>query len=184
MTAQEVREERFRALFTTAYADVLRFAQRRAHPAQAEDVVAEAFLVAWRRLEDAPTTPGDLKAWLFGITRNCLLNTRRGQERQQALAVRLAQAHAVEAPPGQTDETIAHRVDLATAWRQLTPAEQEVLTLTIFEELTSAQAARVIGISPAAYRLRLMRARRRLRHHLDSSTPAAKVDPAIEENAC
>ncbi|MEU3452411.1 hypothetical protein ABZ671_02215 [Micromonospora sp. NPDC006766] len=40
------RELRFRALYAEAYLDVLRFAQRRVHPSQAEDVVADAFLVA------------------------------------------------------------------------------------------------------------------------------------------
>ena len=62
--------------------DVLRFAQRRVHPSHAEDVVAEAFLVAWRRLDDAPPRSADLRAWLFGITRNHLLNARRGQDRR------------------------------------------------------------------------------------------------------
>ena len=53
--------------------------------------MAEAFLVAWRRLEDAPSSHGDLRAWLFGITRHCLMNARRGQDRQEALAVQLAE---------------------------------------------------------------------------------------------
>jgi RNA polymerase sigma-70 factor, ECF subfamily len=169
-TSQRHREERFRALYSDAYEDVLRFAQRRVHPAQAEDVVAEAFLVAWRRMADAPRQPDDLRAWLFGIARRCLLNARRGQGRGEALAVRLAEALPAEAG-GLDAELVALRLDLAAAWRELTAAQQEVLALTVFENLTSAQAGRVLGVSSVAYRLRLGRARRALRRQLDLAQP-------------
>ncbi len=163
-------EERFRALFAEAYPDVVRFAMRRAHPSHAEDIAADAFLVAWRRFDQLPQRPGDQRAWLFGIARNCLLNARRGQDRQHALAVRLADA-AGERPGDVDSQAIAHRLDVTAAWRQLTPAEQETLSLTVFEDLTSPQAARVLGISPVAYRLRLLRARAALRRRLDTDAP-------------
>ena len=183
-TLQSQREERFRALFADSYEDVIRFAQRRIHPTHAEDVVAEAFLVAWRRLDHAPSSHGDLRAWLYGITRNCLMNARRGQDRQEALAVRLAQVATSQAQDGGPDpDLISRHIDLASAWRHLSVGEQEVLALTVFEDLTSPQAARVIGISSAAYRLRLMRARRELRRHLDHADSASAFDPAIQESA-
>ena len=86
------REARYRALFAEHYADVLRFAARRVHPDHAEDVAAEAFLVAWRRFDEVPRRPGDARAWLFGVTRHCLLNDGRGRTRREALAVRVASA--------------------------------------------------------------------------------------------
>ena len=181
-TLERQNEERFRALFADAYEDVLRFAQRRIHPSYAEDVVSEAFLVAWRRLDDAPSRHGDLRAWLFGITRNCLLNARCGQDRGGALAVRLADSVTPQAFSGGLDpDLISRRIDLAASWRRLSVGEQEVLALTVFEDLTSPQAARVIGISPAAYRLRLMRARRELRRHLDLTDAASAF--VIQESA-
>lgn len=183
-TLQSQREERFRALFADAYLDVIRFAQRRIHPNHAEDVVAEAFLVAWRRLDDAPSSHGDLRAWLYGITRHCLLNARRGQGRQEALAVQLADVAALSAQTSGPDpDLISWRLDLATAWKRLSVGEQEVLALTVFEDLTSPQAARVIGITSAAYRLRLMRARRELRRHLDHADSTSTFVPAIQESA-
>lgn len=166
------RTARFRALYTGAYADVLRFAQRRVHPAHAEDVAAETFLVAWRRLDDAPVSLEDLRAWLFGIARHCLLNTRRGQRRRDALAVRIADTRSSSGPSQPDADLIAHRVDLAAAWRQLSTAHQEVLSLTVFDDLSSAGAGRVLGISPTAYRLRLLRARRALRRRLDARSSA------------
>ncbi|WP_328468087.1 RNA polymerase sigma factor [Actinoplanes sp. NBC_00393] len=162
------RESRFRALYADSHADVLRFARRRVHPSHAEDVVADAFLVAWRRFDEAPLRTADARAWLFGIARNCLLNTARGLGRQDALAVRIATV----APPAEAeagDESVAHRLDLAAAWKQLTAGEQETLALTVFEDLTSPQAARVLGITATSYRLRLLRARRALRRHLDQA---------------
>ena len=173
-TVQPDREGRFRALYADTYADVLRFARRRVPPGHAEDVVADAFLAAWRRLEEAPTRAGDARAWLFGIARNCLLNTNRGLGRQDALAVRIAGISPPDEAGAAEDDAVAHRLDLAAAWRRLTVGEQETLALTVFEELTSPQAARVLGITAASYRLRLLRARRALRRHLDR----AETEPA------
>jgi RNA polymerase sigma-70 factor (ECF subfamily) len=167
-TLEPDREARFRALYADAYADVLRFADRRVHRSHAEDVAADAFLVAWRRLDDAPKTPDDLRAWLFGIARHCLLNSLRGQGRRDALAVRIAETvPSTRLADGLDGDPVAQRIDLAAAWRRLSETDQEALSLTVFEDLSSAQAARVLGISPVSYRLRLLRARRALRRELD-----------------
>jgi RNA polymerase sigma-70 factor, ECF subfamily len=162
------REARFRAIYADVYEDVLRFSQRRVHSSHAEDLVADTFLVAWRRLDDAPRRPGDLRAWLFGIARHCILNTRRDQDRRDALAVRVAEAlPAAALGVGVDPDFIAQRLDLAAAWRSLSDTDQEALALTVFEDLTSPQAARVLGTTPTAYRLRLLRARRALRRRLE-----------------
>lgn len=169
------REARFRALYADAYADVLRFAQRRVHPSHAEDVTADAFLIAWRRLDDAPRAPDDLRAWLFGIARHCLLNNRRGQGRRDALAVRVANGAPPRLTSGLDADLVAERVDLAAAWQRLSRRDQEALSLKVFEDLTSAQAGRVLGITAASYRLRLLRARRALRRRLDAAEPSLYV---------
>lgn len=162
----DLRENRFRALYADAYVDVLRFAQRRVHPSHAEDVAAEAFLVVWRRMDEAPARPGDLRAWLFGIARNSLLNARRGEQRREALTVRLVDSPAGAYVTPCAADTVAHRLDLGAAWARLSAVDQEALALTVLDDLTSPQAARVLGITPAAYRLRLLRARRSLRREL------------------
>lgn len=169
-------------MFADTYADVVRFTERRADAAHAEDVAAEVFVTAWRRFDDAPRTHGDQRAWLFGITRNCLLNARRGLQRRDALAVRIAEAMLVHPPPGESGpDLVALRVDLAQAWRRLDPGDQEVLALTVFEDLTSPQAGRVLGITSAAYRLRLMRARRTLRRHLDTGDEPTTAQPGARQ---
>lgn len=158
-------EERFRSLYADHYDPVLRFARRRTDPANADDVVAETFLVAWRRLDDVPDRPDQALPWLYAVARNCLLNADRGQNRQRAVSVRLA-THSVSAARSDVDPG-STRLELAEAWHRLTPAEQEVLALAVWEDLTSPQAGKVLGISAAAYRVRLTRARRALAQHLD-----------------
>lgn len=170
-------EQRYRAIFTDAYADVLRFVRRRCDADRAEDVTAQAFLVAWRRVAELPTRADDARAWLFGIARNCLLNDHRGRRRQEALAVRIKTVSSLGTADA-LDETVARRVDLGAAWNRLDPGQQEVLGLAVFEQLASPQAGAVLGISATAFRLRLSRARAALRNHLDG-TPA--TTPTMEE---
>lgn len=173
------RELRFRAVFEATYGDVLRFAQRRVDPGQAEDVAADVFLVAWRRLDDMPDG-SDARPWLFGVARATMLNHRRGERRRDALAVRVADASAVPSLGGsdRTDdvaELAASRLDLASAWARLSAAEQETIGLTVWEGLDARGAGAVLGCSATAYRLRLSRARRSLRRHLGATTPAAGI---------
>lgn len=166
--ARRSREARFRAVYEATYDDLLRFAQRRVHPGHAEDVAADVFLVAWRRLDEMPERVEDARPWLFGVARATMLNHRRGDRRRDALAVRLADA----TPAGgvdAADELVASRLDLAAGWARLSGAEQEAIGLSVFEGLTSAQAGVVLGCSATAYRIRLSRARRSLRRHLDAA---------------
>jgi RNA polymerase sigma-70 factor (ECF subfamily) len=174
------RAQAFRALYEANRPDVLRFVQRRTSVDRADDVVAEVFLVVWRRLDSAPTGH-DVRPWIFGIARNLMLNERRGQERRRALEVRLADpvssAHARDHADGVVD-----LVDLARAWRLLGDVHQEALALAVLDDLDAPRAAAVLGISPVAFRLRLSRARRALRAHLGHRTQHDQPVPAIERN--
>jgi RNA polymerase sigma-70 factor (ECF subfamily) len=158
-------EARFSALYQASYADLVRFAQRRVEHSHAEDVAAETFLVAWRRLDDVPDEPMDARAWLFGVARHTIMNTRRGSDRRRALAVRLATISST-ATDGDA-ELVIQQLDLAKAWNLLSEVHQEALALAVLDGLAAPQAAVVLGISPVAFRLRLSRARRALRTRLD-----------------
>ncbi|MCO8271655.1 RNA polymerase sigma factor [Actinoplanes sp. TRM 88003] len=156
---------RYEEVYASTYADLVRFVVRRGHPVdQAEDVVAEAFVVAWQRLADLPGAHGEARAWLFGITRRLLLAKHRTENRG-----RLQIAGPV-AMAGH-DDLVATSVDLASAWTRLGPAHQEALSLSVWEGLSAAQAAKVLGVSPVAFRIRLSRARRLLKQHLAVPTP-------------
>ena len=156
----------FRALFAANYEDLLRFAERRTHPLGAEDVVADVFLVAWRRLEDVPIPPEEARAWLFGVAHRVLANHRRSDARQQSLQLRVGQVLPPRVAGADEGADVAARLDLARAWNLLSPTDQEALTLTALDGLTGPQAADVLSISTTAFSVRLSRARRRLRLHL------------------
>ncbi len=155
----------FRRIFEMAYDDLVRFVHRRVDDAAVDDVVAETFLVAWRRFAELPAEPAELRPWLFTVARHALANTHRGRRRSRDLTVRIAAQ-----PPHPDDDAasqVAHRVDLARAFQRLGARDQEALALVAWDGLTPTEAARVLEVSTSAFSVRLSRARRRLRAHLD-----------------
>lgn len=152
------REQRFTVLFQQTHAALLAYAVRRvADPTDAADVVAEAFLVAWRRIDEVPDGP-EARPWMFGVARRVLANAQRGDRRRLALAdrLRLEIAEAVPAPD------VATTTDVERAMHRLDEDDQEVLRLTAWEQLARDEIALVLGVSRGAVRMRLHRARRRL----------------------
>lgn len=142
-----------------AYADrVHAFATHRVGPDSARDVVSETFLVAWRRFD---TVPDRALPWLLGTARKVISNELRGRARRSALADRLA-ASRINVPEGPSDT----KHDVESALEKLDQADQEVLVLSAWYDLTGIEAARVLGCAPGTYAVRLHRARRRLRREL------------------
>src|SRR4051812_10395497 len=129
---------RFEAIFRAHHRAVLGYALRRADPARAQDVVADAFLVCWRRLDDVPADP---LPWLYGVARRCLANRRRGAARRRALEVRVAE-------PAYAGDGFAERLDIHAAFRRLSERDREALALVAWEGLDHAAAARALGCSP------------------------------------
>jgi RNA polymerase sigma-70 factor (ECF subfamily) len=172
------REQRFREVYDAVYVDLLRFVRRRVHPSHAEDVVGEVMLVAWRRLDDVPADLSAARAWLFGVARKTLQNARRREDRHEAVAVRLADGRHGPDDAGEHPDLVARRVDIAAAWPLLSALHQEAIALSVLDGLTAPEAAAVLGISPTAFRLRLSRARRTLRRHVDT-TPTGESSPGL-----
>lgn len=136
---------------------MLGYALRRTDRAAADDVVAETFLVCWRRLEDVPN---DARPWLFGVARRCLANSQRGAARSGALAHRVG-----ETLPGQVGpdpgEVAGDRDALRAAFAELSEIDRETLALVAWEGLDLRAAASAAGCSRAAFAVRLHRARQR-----------------------
>jgi RNA polymerase sigma factor (sigma-70 family) len=191
MPAQDeaARRRRFEALYAQYHAQVLGYALRRLDsPDEAADVLAETFLVAWRRLEVVPE--GERSClWLYGVARRVLSNHRRGAHRRTQLADRLREELAARLPLA---EASGEGTALAVAFRSLRDDDRELLALQGWEGLAPAEIATVLGCSHNAARIRLHRARRRLRAALagteptqvtgDSSQPhgsAGPVDPIL-----
>ena len=162
---------RFSGLFEAHYARVHAFAQRRVGRDLADEVTAETFLVAWRRLEAVPAEP---LPWLYGVARNVVLRQRSASARQAQTRELIArERHG----PVVADDREHDR--LWQAWEQLSDTDREVLSLTAWEELPVRDAAKVLGVPASVFSVRLHRARRRLEHHLQQA-PASSI-PAIPE---
>jgi RNA polymerase sigma factor (sigma-70 family) len=104
-----------------------------------------------------------------------IANRRRGGRRRGALAARLGQSltpeFAVQAdePPG----------EVLAAFRTLAPADQQILSLVAWEELTPAEAAEVLSMPVTRFSVRLHRAKQRLRKRL--AAPASQENDLITE---
>jgi RNA polymerase sigma-70 factor (ECF subfamily) len=152
------RRERFRALYELQYPRILGYALRRAPADESADVVAETFLVAWRRLSDVPEGD-DARLWLYGTARRVLANRARSERRRDRLTIRLLQERPA---PTRSEEPRHETGAVAAAFHALRPDERELLALVAWEGLDANEVARVLGCSPNAVRIRLHRARRKL----------------------
>ena len=171
-------QTRFRRLFDEAERDLLAYALRRVQrPEDAADVVAETFLVAWRRLDDVPAG-AEARLWLYGVARRQLANQRRGQLRRSQLADRLrdelpaAIATAAAAASDAEDERV---IAVRRALGRLDEADRELLALSSWEGLSPGEIAVVLGLPAVTLRSRLHRARKRLRAELSRTDPGARA---------
>jgi RNA polymerase sigma-70 factor, ECF subfamily len=167
----------FESVFDAHSADVAAYLRRRVSPQVADDVLADTFLVAWRRVGEMPARP---LPWLLGIARKTLANHLRGRRRHAALVDRLRLRASAGSPREQAAEE-ADGSDVLEALRRLKPIDQEVLMLIAWEELTAAEAAAVLGCSLGAFRVRLHRARNRMKRQLRRKRGRAAVHSVIEE---
>jgi len=170
-----VSDERlvFEGLFRANHAAVYRYVVRRVEEAAVQDVVAETFLVAWRRHEEIA---GDPLPWLLGIARRACANHLRGRERRVALGERLA----AQPCPARSSWGSREHGELKRALAALGDADREALLLVAWDGLSNREAAKVVGCATATFAVRLHRARGRLAGALErergdrtaGSTPA------------
>jgi RNA polymerase sigma-70 factor (ECF subfamily) len=154
-------EERFDALWRDHARGVLRYARRRVPPDDVDDVVAETFVVAWRRID---AVPDPALPWLLGVARRVASNVARAARRRHALAGRVGATREHD-PRRSTVDPVAdsdpEAGPVVSALQRMREGDRELLTLIAWDGLSAAEAARVVGCSDAALRVRLHRARRR-----------------------
>jgi RNA polymerase sigma-70 factor (ECF subfamily) len=158
---RSVPGDRLEDLFEAHHRALLAYAARRCPTlSDAEDVVAEVFLVAWRRLDDVPAGDEALP-WLYGVARKTIGNQRRGFLRRGRLQARLEQTAERPTTPVPTDTQPA-----LEALERLSEGDRELLRLVAWEGLSHAEIATVLGISVNAVAIRLHRARGRFEQAL------------------
>jgi RNA polymerase sigma-70 factor (ECF subfamily) len=168
----------FETLYRQHVQVVLRYALSRVRGEQAKDVVAETFLVAWRRLDEVPDEP---TAWLLGVARKVIATQSRGEARRLALGARLALMADDCSADSDAGEQVADRLSVLAAFRDLSSPDQEILCLIAWDGLSREQASEVLGLTRLSFAVRLHRARRRFASRLQAEEagedPAPAPDP-------
>lgn len=169
------RRQRFDSLFEAHSVDIASYCNWRiSSRADAEDAVAEVFLVAWRKIDLVP--PGDAaRAWLYATARRVTAKARRSLRRQDALADRISQERLVDGLQSEAvsaEENVVHEA-LAT----LSERDREVLLLVEWEGLRPAELAEVLEGQEVTARGRLHLARLRFRDAFEAVL-GEQADPA------
>lgn len=160
--SQNINADGIELFLHSIASELLGYFARRVTPHEdSADCLSETLIVLWRRHDQLPATHDERRAWSYGVARRVLLAHRRKTARRLALVERLREEllTAPIAPVSADQEAI-------TAFAALRPRDRELVSLIVWEELSVAEAAQVLGIRPDAARARYSRARRRLRDQL------------------
>jgi RNA polymerase sigma factor (sigma-70 family) len=170
--------ERLEDLFRRHEPAVVAYVRCRAPEDVVDDIVAETFLVAWRRLDDVPELA---LPWLLGVARRVLSTHRRGDRRRRELGSRL-EATQSTSPPAWSE---AGEERAVAALATLAERDREALMLIAWEGLTPKQAAVVLGEPAVRFRVRLHRAKRRIKALLEqpSSTQTKPITSSVHQGA-
>lgn len=166
--------EAFTALFHRHYPAIHAFAYRLVIcPGAADDIAQDTFVHAARALATF-RRDASFKNWLYAIAANLARDLHRRRARREARE----NAFALLAP----DPAHAHRDHAATdaahasvreALARLSPEQREAVALVYFENLSHAEAARVLRCAESTVSWRVFRAKSRLKKLLRDVTAAA-----------
>lgn len=141
-----------------------RYAIRRVGRERSGEVVSDVFAAV---LSSPSALPPEAEAlpWLYAFARHKVLELHATLGRQNRLDARL-QANDQHQQVPDTASSISSRAWVDAVLDQLPDDDAELLRLVVWEDLDTATAAKVLGVSPGAARVRLHRIRRRLQRHL------------------
>lgn len=181
-------EEWFEELFRRHHGAVRAYCQRRVD-ADADDVVAEVFAVAWRKRDRVPE---HALPWLYAVAAREVLHAQRSQGRRAGHEEEAGGRRDVVVDDfAAVDERLGAESPVRIAMGRLRSSDAEVLRLWAWEELSPAEIATALGISRTAARVRLHRARSRMeaqlrasglpeRTHTEPTRPSLRRDPASD----
>jgi RNA polymerase sigma-70 factor (ECF subfamily) len=168
--------EDFERFYREHVEEVQRFVARRVDdPYLAADLTADIFVAVIESAGSYRRNKGEPVAWLYGIAHNVVAGERRRKAKELRAAVRIRGRELLD----EDDLAAMHdRIDRESAARDLHRAlaclpagERAVLGLVALDGLSVAEAGRALGIGSVAARVRLHRARLRLRNRLELHLP-------------
>lgn len=134
------------------------YARSRLSAADADDVVAEVYLTAWRNRDRIPERS---LPWLLGVARNVIARTVDQSRRDRGLVEAIARVTELGARGPDPADVVGERLAVLSVLSTLGELDREVLLLAAWDGLTSRDAGAVLGCTGAAYAVRLHRARGR-----------------------
>ena len=159
------------------------FARRSAEPHTVADLTADTFVAAITSYATFDPRKGTARAWVFGIARRIYAAHCQEHGQQRSRVERLAGRR--ELAPDEIGELI-DRIDaeragraLVTGLTRLPASDRAVVELVDLAGLQPREAAQVLGLAPGTLRMRLLRARARLRTAAGPDL-AHGTDPASE----
>ncbi len=157
--SQDIRLQRLHAFHHDA---MWAYCYRRLPRDDVPDAVSEVFLVAWRRIDHAPSD-GEALLWLYGVARNVVRNFDRSARRRLRLVGKLGSLRQPHSPSPEIQVIqSAENQELLAAVDRLKPLERELLRLHTWEELSLSEIASITGLSVRSVESRLTRVRRKL----------------------
>lgn len=172
--------EIFEAFYCEHFEAVQGFVARRVNDFErAADLTAEVFLAAIDAAPRYELRRGTPKAWLYGIARTVVAGDRRRSGRERSREERLRASMLLDDDDASQIEA---RIEAAASQRRLyeamdrlPDAERAVLELVAIDELKLTEVAAAVGVRPVTARVRLHRARRKLRVELEAASSRATV---------
>jgi RNA polymerase sigma-70 factor (ECF subfamily) len=147
-------------------AAVLRFCRALGARAEdAEDLMQETFLIAWRKAATFEGR-GSARSWLFTVARRKLYRMARSPDfaagRDNATLEELGSAAGWGGPGIRSDLNLEEQIQVRQAFERLSPSDRQVLVLRDLEGFTNAESAAILGVGISAVKSRLHRARLRM----------------------
>ena len=151
-TQRQQQEETLVSLYEESYAHVARYIfVRIRNQHEAEDLASETFVRALQKLDGYEDRGLPMKAWVFKIAHNLVVDYIRKVSKQPAVPL----DDVVLSGGADPEEMAEHELQteqLAHALEHLTPAQREVIGLRFFAGLSSAETAELMGKKPGAVR--------------------------------
>lgn len=148
----------------------------------ADDLAAETWLVAARRIPEFSGSSSDFAGWLFGIGRRLAANARRLSGRRRTDPTDEVSGLDPRLVPG-PDVTLPERDWLRGAVRSLPPRERDVVVCLDVIGLDVAATTHALGITAVAVRVARHRGLRKLRAILGEAVPERAGGSALAQPA-
>ncbi len=141
------------------------YLRRRLFPLDGSDLdllVAETFVIVWRRITVVPDGEGE-RPWIIGVARHVLQNAQRSTRRRRSYEDRVRSRMTAAS----AEEGVVARDRVRSALARLSPADREILQLSAWDGLDATAIAAVLDITTNAAAVRLSRATGRFRAALE-----------------